>query len=92
VKDVPSEGLEVLTWHSEEQISKLAIAMADLNDALVSTGVAQIRYPDNITYANFIDYLLVPTLVYHLEYPRTKTSARAKKLRSGSPLNMFLLS
>ncbi|KAL2920127.1 Sterol O-acyltransferase 2 (Sterol-ester synthase 2) [Polyrhizophydium stewartii] len=29
-------------------------------------------YPNNITFFNFIDYLLVPTLVYELEYPRTK--------------------
>src|SRR5271154_638210 len=28
-------------------------------------------YPDNLTYANFLDYMLCPTLVYELEYPRT---------------------
>lgn len=28
-------------------------------------------YPNNLTYANFLDYLLVPSLVYELEYPRT---------------------
>ncbi|CAH1764047.1 12648_t:CDS:2 [Entrophospora sp. SA101] len=30
------------------------------------------QYPNNITVSNFIDFLLVPTLVYELEYPRTK--------------------
>jgi sterol O-acyltransferase len=31
-----------------------------------------IRYPENVTFPNFIDFLLVPTLVYELEYPRTE--------------------
>lgn len=29
------------------------------------------RFPNNITVFNFLDYLLVPTLVYWMEYPRT---------------------
>lgn len=29
-------------------------------------------WPENLTVLNFIDYLLVPTLVYELSYPRTK--------------------
>lgn len=29
------------------------------------------RFPDNLTFANYTDYLLVPTLVYELYYPRT---------------------
>lgn len=29
------------------------------------------RFPSNQTLWNFFDYLLVPTLVYELEYPRT---------------------
>ncbi|TPX37431.1 hypothetical protein SmJEL517_g00683 [Synchytrium microbalum] len=28
-------------------------------------------YPHNVTVANFVDYMLIPTLVYELEYPRT---------------------
>lgn len=31
----------------------------------------QLRYPQNVTFQNFIMYLLYPTLVYELEYPRT---------------------
>ncbi|GBC48640.2 sterol O-acyltransferase [Rhizophagus irregularis DAOM 181602=DAOM 197198] len=31
-----------------------------------------IRYPENVTFANYVDFLLVPTLVYELEYPRTE--------------------
>lgn len=30
-----------------------------------------VKFPENITFVNFTDYLLVPTLVYELEYPRT---------------------
>ncbi|KAI8905525.1 MBOAT, membrane-bound O-acyltransferase family-domain-containing protein [Gorgonomyces haynaldii] len=30
-----------------------------------------VSFPNNITFLNFLDYLLVPTLVYELEYPRT---------------------
>lgn len=33
----------------------------------------RVCWPDNVTYANFWDYLLVPTLVYELEYPRTNS-------------------
>ena len=29
------------------------------------------KYPENLTFANFLDYMLCPTLVYELEYPRT---------------------
>lgn len=29
-----------------------------------------VTYPDNLTVANFADYLLCPTLCYELEYPR----------------------
>lgn len=72
-KYVPTAGLEVLTWHHDERISKLAIESAELQDALVSTGVKKVVFPDNVGYYNFFDYLLVPTLVYQLEYPRTKT-------------------
>lgn len=28
-------------------------------------------YPKNITLVNYLDYLLVPSLVYWMEYPRT---------------------
>jgi len=29
-------------------------------------------WPENLTVSNFTDYLLIPTLVYRLRYPRTK--------------------
>ncbi|KAI8075270.1 MBOAT, membrane-bound O-acyltransferase family-domain-containing protein [Gongronella butleri] len=30
-----------------------------------------VRYPNNVTLHNYIDYLLIPSLVYWMDYPRT---------------------
>ncbi|GAA5899424.1 hypothetical protein JCM6882_009113 [Rhodosporidiobolus microsporus] len=86
--EAPHEGPETLTWHPNEEISAVAIRVAEANEALTSVppgeegkdegereGKKGVRFPDNVTWYNFIDYLLVPTLVYELEYPRT-TSIR----------------
>lgn len=44
------------------------------DDAKSSGGKeSRVCWPDNVTFANFWDYLLVPTLVYELEYPRTRS-------------------
>lgn len=42
----------------------------DLAEELTSP-LGNVTYPQNLTVANFIDYLLCPTLCYELEYPRT---------------------
>lgn len=68
--DAPTD-IAVLTWHPDPKISELATEVATLRDALTSTGVNKVVFPANVTYFNFFDYLLVPTLVYELEYPRT---------------------
>ena len=39
-------------------------------------------YPNNLTYANFLDYMLCPTLVYELEYPRTDRYPRPLPLQA----------
>ncbi|CAG8481069.1 10358_t:CDS:2 [Ambispora leptoticha] len=31
----------------------------------------KVSYPENLTFSNFFDFLLIPTLVYEFEYPRT---------------------
>lgn len=56
---------------SDEKIWNLANDCVDLEEEMTSTGVEKVTWPNNVTYANYIDYLLVPTLVYELEYPRT---------------------
>ncbi|GAA6001509.1 hypothetical protein JCM5350_007426, partial [Sporobolomyces pararoseus] len=71
--EVPQEGIETLTWHPREEISHLAIAIAEDKEFLTSSGPQQNTFPNNVTFPNFIDYLLIPTLVYELEYPRNKS-------------------
>ncbi|GAA5838863.1 hypothetical protein JCM11251_003722 [Rhodosporidiobolus azoricus] len=87
--DVPHEGPETLTWHPNLEVSKLAVKICEANEFLSSVPPGEegeghgrgplekakkgVKFPDNVTWGNFIDYLLVPTLVYELEYPRTKT-------------------
>lgn len=37
------------------------------------------NYPNNLTWSNFTDYMLCPTLCYELSYPRT----HPRKIRWG---------
>lgn len=60
-----------LVDHPNEIISNLAKEYTEFQGELVSTGPSYIRWPDNITFKNFAVYMLIPTLVYELEYPRT---------------------
>lgn len=48
-------------------IQEIEIAKRDLTGQVEHEMV----YPKNLTYTNFLDYMLCPTLVYELEYPRT---------------------
>lgn len=59
--------------YSNDRIYNLAHDCVDLQEELKSTGKEGVMWPANVTYANYIDYLIVPTLVYELEYPRTTT-------------------
>ena len=61
-----------LVDHPDEKISELAEEFSKLDAELVSTGSAKVRWPNNISWSNFADYQLIPTLVYDLEYPRTE--------------------
>lgn len=60
---------------SDERIYNLANDCVDLQEELTSSGKEAVVWPANVTSWNYIDYLLVPSLVYELEYPRT-TSIR----------------
>ncbi|KAK0989525.1 Sterol O-acyltransferase 2 (Sterol-ester synthase 2) [Friedmanniomyces endolithicus] len=57
---------------THEQLSPIMQLREDLATELTSP-LSNITYPDNLTVANFADYLLCPTLCYELEYPRTPT-------------------
>ena len=67
-----TEESHPLVDHPDKKISELAQEFSDLNAELVSTGPAKVRWPNNISWSNFADYQLIPTLVYELEYPRTE--------------------
>ncbi|KAI9458108.1 MBOAT, membrane-bound O-acyltransferase family-domain-containing protein [Russula earlei] len=62
----------LLVNHPDPQISALATEYSELESELVSSGPERVRWPENITFKNFAMYQLFPTLVYELEYPRTK--------------------
>ncbi|KAG5961407.1 hypothetical protein E4U57_007679 [Claviceps arundinis] len=62
---------------------EIQVLREDLARELTSP-MGNITYPLNLTWTNYIDYLLCPTLCYELEYPRTAqinwTSLNAKIL------------
>ncbi|KAI0033940.1 MBOAT, membrane-bound O-acyltransferase family-domain-containing protein [Vararia minispora EC-137] len=60
-----------LVDHPDTHISALAQEWTELDRDLVSSGPIYVRWPENITFKNFVVYQLIPTLVYELEYPRT---------------------
>lgn len=66
--DVPPHPL---VDHPNHEISSLAKDMTELESELTSPGAERVRWPANITWANYVDYLIVPSLVYELEFPRT---------------------
>jgi len=60
-----------LVTHPDPQISDMAKDYTELQNELISSGPAYVKWPENITWKNFAVYQLIPTLVYELEYPRT---------------------
>ena len=62
----------ILIHHPDPHVSALATEFSELESELVSSGPERVRWPENITFKNFAVYQLIPTLVYELEYPRTK--------------------
>jgi sterol O-acyltransferase len=63
--------IHVLVDHPDEHISAVAREFSELDSELISSGPLYVRYPNNLTWKNFAIYMLIPTLVYELEYPRT---------------------
>lgn len=62
-----------LAWSSDEKVALLARNIDAMEDELRSNGAKGVVWPQNITYRNFADFMIIPTLVYQLEYPRTNT-------------------
>ena len=55
---------------AKSEIQSLSKLRADLAIELTSP-MGSVTYPSNLTYSNYVDYILCPTLCYELEYPRT---------------------
>ncbi|KAK9322428.1 MBOAT, membrane-bound O-acyltransferase family-domain-containing protein [Lipomyces orientalis] len=53
--------------HLHEEI---AMCQTELRSSLP---MSKVMYPNNVTFFNFFDYMMLPTLVYELEYPRTES-------------------
>ncbi|ODA78990.1 hypothetical protein RJ55_04580 [Drechmeria coniospora] len=51
---------------------ELEVLREDLARELISP-MGHVTYPSNLTWANYLDFLLCPTLCYELEYPRLET-------------------
>lgn len=62
-----------LSWAKDEHVALLARNIDAMEDELRSNGVKGLVWPQNVTYWHFADYLIIPSLVYQLEYPRTAT-------------------
>ena len=60
-----------LIHHPDPEISAMAKDYSELQSELTSSGPHPVTWPNNISWKNFAMYLLIPTLVYDLEYPRT---------------------
>ncbi|KAK9369706.1 MBOAT, membrane-bound O-acyltransferase family-domain-containing protein [Lipomyces kononenkoae] len=50
-------------------LDEIEICQTELKSTLP---MSKVRYPNNVTFFNFFDYMMLPTLVYELEYPRTQ--------------------
>jgi sterol O-acyltransferase len=53
----------------QSELSQLETELKYLEEELIH---GKSRYPENLTFTNYVDYLAVPTLVYWMEYPRTE--------------------
>lgn len=74
-----SETQRRLLELDQEKVPKAAAAHEQLREKLVmelTSPLGHVTYPQNLTLANYVDYLLCPTLCYELEYPRTTGKIR----------------
>ncbi|KAG8762041.1 hypothetical protein FRC11_011530 [Ceratobasidium sp. 423] len=60
-EDVPLLPPHPLVNHPSSNIAVLAQSLTDMDLELTSTGKNRVRFPNNISYANFLDFQMVPT-------------------------------
>jgi sterol O-acyltransferase len=61
---------------SERLVHEIEHADIDLTGKVLG----KMKYPNNLTFSNFLDFMLCPTLVYELEYPRTEKYSPSRLL------------
>lgn len=66
----------VLVDHPNKEISALAEHLSEMESDLTGNCLHNVRYPANLTWWNYLDFHMLPTLVYELEYPRTDRYVR----------------
>lgn len=66
----------VLVYHPNREISALAEQLSEMESELTGACLHKLRYPANLTWWNYLDFHMLPTLVYELEYPRTDRYVR----------------
>ncbi|KAG8908604.1 hypothetical protein FRB99_004892 [Tulasnella sp. 403] len=77
-EDTASQPGHPLLGHPDTRVNELAESISNLDAELTSNGInrrGRTQFPDNVTLWNFVDYQMIPTLVYELEYPRTERYA-----------------
>lgn len=60
---------------AENELRKKQEALSELRNDLateLTSPMGNVTFPQNLTLANFADYVICPTLCYELEYPRTE--------------------
>ena len=66
-----------LQWHSDPTIREIAQEIAVTREELYAPAIPGQEigpmWPENVTMANFLDFQLVPSLVYQLQYPRRES-------------------
>ncbi|CAO3586408.1 unnamed protein product [Absidia cylindrospora] len=69
-KEVPKwvSAHQDMTEDDEDELKEMEKDMTFLEEELIQ---GEARFPNNVTMVNYFDYLLVPSLVYWMEYPRT---------------------
>jgi sterol O-acyltransferase len=65
--DIDLARVDSISEDRQRLVQEIESADRDLTGAVLN----KMKYPNNLTYSNFVDYMLCPTLVYELEYPRT---------------------
>ncbi|OAA72412.1 Membrane bound O-acyl transferase, MBOAT [Cordyceps fumosorosea ARSEF 2679] len=71
-KPEPNGKTTTTTTHecdSDDEVELLREALA----RELTSPMGHVTYPHNLTWANYVDYLLCPTLCYEIEYPRVPT-------------------